>query len=305
MFSELCGSSAKVLNQGNRSVATYGALAEAADSRQYFITELTQRKYFEGYQEVPDRRHDTIPWIVKKELGDEISYVVNPVEEKAVHTYRHSYRDVCEALGYSEEYSMQTEHLHSSKPSSPDLDAGDSGHVGSTPRSDTFHTARQSTTSVSSLQGPTSVDETPSNFPFSSSYLGRMSSRHKGQHQDDNPDDAAGSDPPTSQSVASPRTKRLVPDRSAKPLGDPDVARRRSKPAKIASSADLPSTSLGESAPGTESAKRPLPESPTSAFQPTTSSRRRHHVEERSSSEEMGLPSRPEKKGSKDQRGRA
>ena len=230
---------------------------------------------------------------------------MNPVGEKALHTYRRSYRDVCEALGYSEEYFMQTEHLHLSKPSSPDLDAGDSGHVGSTPQSDTFHTARQSTTSVSSLQGPTSVDESPSNFPFSASYLGEMSSRRKKQHQDDSPDHAAGNDPPTGQNVASPRTKRLVPDRSAKPLGDPDIARRRSKPAEITSSAYLPSTSPGASAPGTESAKRPLPESPTSAFQPTTSSRRRHHREGTSSSEEMGLPPRPEKKGSKDQRGRA
>ena len=71
------GSSAELLNSGNRSVATYGTLAVAPASRQYFITDLTQRKYFEGYQEVPDRKHDTIPWIVKEELGDEVSYVIN------------------------------------------------------------------------------------------------------------------------------------------------------------------------------------------------------------------------------------
>ena len=75
------GSSVEVLNSGNRSVATYGTLAEATDSHQCFITDLTQRKYFEGYKEMPGRRHDTIPWIVKKELGTEVSYVVNPVEE--------------------------------------------------------------------------------------------------------------------------------------------------------------------------------------------------------------------------------
>lgn len=274
-------------------------MAAALDSRQYFLTDLTQRKYFEGYQEVPDRRHDTIPWIVKKELGDEVSYVVNPMEEKAVHTYRLSYRDVCEALGYSEEYFMKTEDLHSSNPSSPDLNAGDSDHVGSTPRSDTFHTARQSTTSASSLQRPTSVDETPSNYPFSASYLEKMSLRRKEHHQDDSLDDVAGEDPPSSQSVASQTTKRLVPDRFAKPLGDPDVGRRRRKPSGTPSFAETPSTSMGESA------KRPLPESPTSAFQPTTSSRRRHHVEESSRREETGSPSRPERKGSKDQRGRA
>lgn len=61
-------------------------MAAAPDSRQYFITELTQRKYFERYQEVPDRRHDTIPWIVKRELGDEVSYVAHQMEEKTVLT---------------------------------------------------------------------------------------------------------------------------------------------------------------------------------------------------------------------------
>lgn len=79
-------SSAELLISGNRTVATYGKLAAAPDSRQYFITGLTQRKYFEGYQEVPSRRHDTIPWIVKKELGNEVSYVVNPMVEKVVLT---------------------------------------------------------------------------------------------------------------------------------------------------------------------------------------------------------------------------
>lgn len=80
------GSSADLSNLGNRSVATYGKIAAAPASRQYFITDLTQRKYFEGYQEILDRRHDTIPWIVKRELGDEVSYVVNPMEEETVLT---------------------------------------------------------------------------------------------------------------------------------------------------------------------------------------------------------------------------
>ena len=71
---------------GNRPIPTYGKIAAAPDSRQYFLTDLTQRKYFEGYQEVPDRKHDTIPWIVKKELGDEVSYAVNPIEENTVLT---------------------------------------------------------------------------------------------------------------------------------------------------------------------------------------------------------------------------
>lgn len=68
---------------GNRSVSTYGKISSAPDSRQYFITDLTQRKYFEQYQGVLDRKHDTIPWLVKNELGDKVSYVVNRIEEKS------------------------------------------------------------------------------------------------------------------------------------------------------------------------------------------------------------------------------
>ena len=200
---------------------------------------------------------------------------------------------------------METKYVHSSNPSSPDIYVGDSGHIGSTPRSGSFHTARQSTIDASSLQRPTSVDETPSNYPFSASYLQELSLRRKQHHQDDSPDDAASKDPPTSQSVASHGMKRLVPDRSAKPLGDLDVGRRRRKPFETPSVAHLPSTSLGECAPGTQNTKRPLPESPTSASQPINSSRRRQNVGERSSREEMRPPSRLGKKGSKDHRGRA
>lgn len=74
------------MSSGNRSVATYGKIAAAHNSRQYFITDLTHRRYFDGYQEVPDRRHDTIPWIVKKELGDEVSYVESPMEKNPILT---------------------------------------------------------------------------------------------------------------------------------------------------------------------------------------------------------------------------
>ncbi len=82
----LVGYSTELLNLGNRSVSTFGTMGQATGSREYFITELTQRYYFEGYQESPDRRHDTIPWIVKKELGNEVSYVVSPIEERRILT---------------------------------------------------------------------------------------------------------------------------------------------------------------------------------------------------------------------------
>lgn len=268
-----------------------------------------------------------------------MSYVVNQMQKKNVHTNRYRYREICEALDYGDEYFMETKQLHSSSPLSPDLSAGGSGDVSSNSRrgscpsasqarsqantgtsslhqqatsptnTGTSNPHEQATSSAStgtpSLHQPKSVDEAPSNYPFSASYLQDMSLRRKQLHQDDSTDDAAGSDPPTSQNVAPQIIKRLVPDRSAKPLGDPDVARRRKKPAEVTSSS-ISSGSLGESAPGTESAKRPLPESPTSALQPASSSRRRQDVQETSSREETSPSSRrPDKKGSKDQRGRA
>lgn len=274
---------------GNRSVSTYGKLASPPNSRQYFVTDLMQRKYFDGYQEVPDRRHDTIPWIVKRELGDEVSYVVNSTVEQAVHTYRRSYRDVCEALGYSAEFSTITEHLHSSSPSSPinlEFDAGDMGDAGFHSRRDSFPTASQAQTGASNVHRPTSVHETPSDYPSSISYSKDMSLIRRQLHQEDSPEATASMNPPTSQSVASQKTKRMIPDRSAKPLGDPDVSRRRRQPHENPHHADLPSTSRGESALSTQSAKRPLPESPTDVFQPPNASRRRQQVRERPSSEE-------------------
>ena len=199
---------------------------------------------------------------------------------------------------------MKTEHLHSSNPSSPQLDAGDFDEAGFQPRRDSFPTASQAHTGTSNVHRPTSVEETPSNYPFSALYLQDLSLQRKQLNQDGSPDDAAGSNP-TSQSLASQKIKRMIPDRSAKPLGDPDVARRRRKPQDILNSADLPSTSRGESPLSTQSAKRPLPESPTSAFQPINASRRRQERRERSSSEETSPASHLEKKGSKDSRGRA
>ena len=123
--------------------------------------------------------------------------------------------------------------------------------------------------------------------------------------QDDSLDDAAGRDPPINQSVASQTAQRMIPDRSAHSLGDSDFVGRRRQPYAYPNPTELPSTSLGESAPDTQSTKRALPESPTSASQRTNTTRRRQHVRERSSREEMGPPSQPGKKGSKNHRSRA
>ena len=302
------GSSAELLNAGNRTIATYGRIATAPDSRQYFITDLTQRKYFEGYQELPDRRHDTIPWIVKKELGDGVSYVENSMKEK-IRTYRRSYRDICEALGYGDEFFRKTEHLHSSSYPGPHINAGDSDDAGSSSQTSSFHTAKQSTISASSPQESTSAEQTPTTQRSNASYVQELSRLRRRPIHGASPDDAATRDPPTSQSAASQRTNRIVPDRSSRPLGDPEVVdRRRRQPHETPSFAELPSTSLGESAPpapSTQSTKRPLPDSPTSASGPIDTTRRRQHVRERSSREKMGPSSHSGKKGSKDQRGRA
>ena len=52
----------------------YGRIAAALDpTGDYFVSHLTQSEYFEKVEEIPNRIHSTIPWIVKKELGDEVS----------------------------------------------------------------------------------------------------------------------------------------------------------------------------------------------------------------------------------------
>ena len=175
---------------------------------------------------------------------------------------------------------------------------------GSTP-SGPYHTARQSTISASSPEQPTSMAETPSHI-WTDSYLEDERSRIRRQtHREDRLDGIPATDPPTSQSIASHRTRRVVPDRSAEPLGGQDTISRRRKPGDYSSVTELSVfTSLGESAPSTQSTKRPLPNSPTSALQPTDTARRRHHLRERSRREEMGPQSQSGKKDSKNQRGR-
>ncbi|KAF6223692.1 hypothetical protein HO133_000535 [Letharia lupina] len=262
----------------DRSVAMYGTFASSASTSDYFLSHLTRSEYCEDVQEIPNRVHDTMPWIVKKEFGDEVS----------------------------DNYILETKHLHSSAPPSPHSNSRSLDDAGSTSRSLSFHTARQSTTSPSTLQKPGPPDKTPSDKVLSDAYLQESALRHGRLFPSSYPDEAAGKHPPTSQSVASPRTKQMIPDRSAKPLGDPDGARRRRNPSDYPSVTDLPvSTSLRESAPRTQSTKRPLPGSPPTASQPTNTTRRRQHPMERSSREEMGRPSQSEKKGSKDRRGRA
>ena len=249
-----------MLSQGNRAVSAYGTLSGACDSREYFLTKLTQRKYFEGYQGVPDRRHNTMPWIVKKELEDEVSYVLG--RDIEFYTNIGRYESICKALGYSDEFFKRTRHLHSISPTSPEFNDGeDSDSEGSTSRSTSFYSARQSTIRTSKRRRATWADMTTSS----------PSTR--------------------SQSPASPRTERRIPDRSAKPSGDPDNPGRRKPPYNQEGVTELTvSTSLGEGAPSTQSTKRTLPESPTSARQPHHTTRRKQHMRNKSSSEGLDSP---------------
>lgn len=160
---------------------------------------------------------------------------------------------------------------------------------------------------TSSHRQQMSADTSPDRNPATPLNLSEASMLRRQLIQDDSPKDSGGrQDLSTSQVAVSQGAKRMIPDRSAKPLGDPDVVGRRRKPYENPNLAELPvSTSLGESAPGTQSTKRTLPESPTSASQPTNTTRRRQNSMERSSLEEMGPPPQPGKKGLKNQRDRA
>ena len=69
----LFGAHADRLSQGDRSIATYARIAVSEASIDYFVSHLTKPEYFRDVEEMPNRVQDTMPWIVKKELGDEIS----------------------------------------------------------------------------------------------------------------------------------------------------------------------------------------------------------------------------------------
>lgn len=54
-------------------MATYGRISSYQSTEDYFVSHLTQSEYCKDVQEIPNRVHTTIPWIVKKEIGDEVS----------------------------------------------------------------------------------------------------------------------------------------------------------------------------------------------------------------------------------------
>ena len=198
-------------------------------------------------------------------------------------------------------------HLHSSTRSSLDHVSRSSQDDDSASESRSFHTARQSADSTSS-----SLQLNPTRFTASGdmdgvAYLRSLSHTGRQSLPKDDHENSTPRDPTTNQTAADSRTsKRMITDRSAKPLGDPNTVRRRRPPVAVSSNGELLiSTSLGESRPAISGSKRPLPESPPSQSQSDNTTRRRRRLREEPSSEDMDPPSRPGKKDSHRQRGRA
>ena len=185
----------------------------------------------------------------------------------------------------------RTRHLHSSGPSDHDFNTSDnSDDSDPTTPSDTDEVAQQSTLGASSLRENTKADMTRSGPSASISYLPGASLLNRQNLEGDIDDDAANNGPPTSQGLGSRKTKRMIPDRSAKPLGDQDVRRRRAPDRLSSQRDDSISTSVGESAPTVHSTKRPLPDSPSSQLQMENAVRRRQFEREISNREESDSP---------------
>ena len=199
----------------------------------------------------------------------------------ASRAYNSRYETICKALGYSDEYISETKHLHSStRPSSDsDIQSSEDGDSGS--RSQDFHSARQSADS-----GPSLHSDPPGLLPSGdingAAYTRAWSLLGKHALSRTNHNDSAHRDQAANQTADSQRPRRMIPDRSAQPLGD--------------------ST---RSTPATQGSKRSLPDSPTSQTQSNDPPRRRQHEEEGPSRLATGSSSRSGKKDSHRRRDRA
>ena len=189
---------------------------------------------------------------------------------------------MCKALGYSNEYISETQHLHSSTRSSPESDIPSSEDEGSASTSQPFHSARPSADSVSSTPQLNSTGNPLSSEHIGAAYLRAWTQSGRKTLPGDVREDLARRDAAANQTEESHTSKRMIPDRSAQPLGD-----------------------AGESAPTTQSSKRPHPDSPTSQLQSENAARRRQDPRESPSREETGSSSRHGKKDSHRRRDRA
>lgn len=226
--------------------------------------------------------------------------LVGVLSNDATRSYRSRYESICQALGYSDDYILETNRLHSSNPPSPDSTFCASDDEGSDSENLSFYTARPSANRASSplRNSPTGID--PSSQLDGALNLQEGSRGRRLLPEDTNLARRDATIPP--QVTGSERMRRMIPDRSAKPIGDPRAVRRRRPPsADLSPSESDITTSIGESAPGTRSTKRPLPDSPT---QPDNTTRKGQQARERPGREEMGSPSRSGMKDSNNRRGR-
>ena len=185
--------------------------------------------------------------------------------------YNSRYETICEALGYSDEYILVTKHLHSGCWPKSDPGIRSSEDRASTSESPSFHSARESSDGASTL----TPDIDGAAYARALSRLGKQALL-RNDHQD-----SAHRDQAANQNADLQRPRRMIPDRSAQPLGD--------------------ST---RSARATQNSKRALSDSPTSQSQSNDPPRRRQHEEEGPNREGTGSSSRPGKKDSHKRRGR-
>ena len=200
--------------------------------------------------------------------------------------YSSRYETVCKALGYSDQYISETEHLHSSSQPRADSSIRSSEDRRSNSESRSFYSARESPDGATGWR-PDPPIFLPSGHIDGPAYLRAWSQLGKQALTRNVHDDSAHREQAENKNADPQRPKRMIPDRSARPLG-------------YFSEGDS-----SESPPATQSSKRAPPDSPPAQSQPNNPTRRHQHKGERPSREEIGSSSRPERKTSHKRRDRA
>ena len=182
---------------------------------------------------------------------------------------------------------LETKYLRSSTQRRPDPDIRSSSDGGTASGNHPIFETRQSADSAPIPPlNPTRhsfSDHDGSEYPRAWSQLGTQVPTK------DTHDDPASTNPAPNRTPDPQRSGRMIPDRSAKPLGDITEMRQRRH-------LDEASNGDGEGASARQRTKRPLPDSPTSQLQSEVSTRRRQ--------DEMERPRRRDDKGSPSRSGR-
>ena len=112
------------------------------------------------------------------------------------------------------------------QPASPNMDSDSLGDQDAARGKGSPHTGRKSANNAFSHQQQMSTETSPKRSPANESNLREASLLRRQLLQDDSSDGSDGRrDRSITESVASWRTRRIVPDGSAKPLGDADAGR--------------------------------------------------------------------------------